>query len=552
MRKLLNRIDPGLRRLYAYFLDYKLTLAVATVFMVLAASTSSLTATLLGQLTDIGFYGKEDWVVYGAPLALIGVTVLYAVSSILSAYLMSKISQKVLKDIRMEMFDSMLHWPESEYLKHPTGTISAKFVNEASMALGGAAQSVIVLVRDVVQVAALMGVLFWYNWQLTLVTCLVGPVLAYVMRRVSKRVRRIVAENQEQVGNMVSKVQEAYESERLVKISQAYDAENANFDKINHRIRRLSLKTIQMQSIGTPTSQLLVMVAIAFVVAVALLEAQQGRLSFGDFITFLSAMLLIKAPIQHLAGLNATFAMVEAAAKSIFGVIDTEREKDTGTIELSDVKGDIVFENVTFQYPGTDKPVLKNFNLHIAPGEKYTLRGESGAGKTTLVNLIPRFWEVTEGRILLDGVDIRDIKLSSLRKHIAMVSQDVFLFNTSLSDNLAYGEGASKEKIEEVLKLTHLDELVAALPKGLNQKVGEGGRSLSGGQKQRVGIAQALLKKANIVIFDEATSALDAENDKSISLAIESLLKEQTLIYISHKAQSKDIAASKDVFIAQS
>ena len=172
MRKLLNRIAPSLWRLYAYFLDYKVTLVVATVFMVLSASTSSLTATLLGQLTDIGFYGKEAWVIYGAPLALIGVTLLYAISSILSAYLMAKISQRVLKGIRMEMFDSMLHWPEGEYLKHPTGTISAKFVNEASLALGGAAQSVIVLVRDVVQVIALLGVLFWYNWQLTLVTCL--------------------------------------------------------------------------------------------------------------------------------------------------------------------------------------------------------------------------------------------------------------------------------------------------------------------------------------------------------------------------------------------
>ena len=549
MRKLLNRIDPSLRRLYAYFLNYKVTLTVAMVFMVMSASTSSLTATLLGQLTDIGLYEKEAWVVYGAPLALIGVTLLYAISSVLSSYLMTRISQRVLKGIRMEMFDSMLHWPESEYLKHPTGTISAKFVSEASLALGGAAQSVIVLVRDVVQVIALMGVLFWYNWQLTLVTCLVAPVLAYVMRLVSKRVRRITSESQEQVGRMVSKVQEAYEAERVVKISQAYETENAHFDKINHRIRRLSLKTIQMQSIGTPTSQLLVMVAIAFVVAVALLEAQQGRLSFGDFITFLSAMLLIKAPIQHLAGLNATFAMVEAATKSIFTLIDTEREKDEGMIELNEVKGDIVFENVTFQYPGTDKPVIKNFNLHIAPGEKYTLRGESGAGKTTLVNLIPRFWEVTEGRILIDSVDIRDIKLSSLRSQIAMVSQDVFLFNRGLSDNLVYGLTASKEDVEEVLKLTHLDELVANLPNGLDQTVGEGGRSLSGGQKQRIGIAQALLKKVNIVIFDEATSALDAENNKDINEAIETLLKNKTLLYISHKIQSNENINAKEIFI---
>lgn len=550
MRKLLNRIAPSLWRLYAYFLDYKVTLVVATVFMVLSASTSSLTATLLGQLTDIGFYGKEAWVIYGAPLALIGVTLLYAISSILSAYLMAKISQRVLKGIRMEMFDSMLHWPEGEYLKHPTGTISAKFVNEASLALGGAAQSVIVLVRDVVQVIALLGVLFWYNWQLTLVTCLVAPILVFVLRKVSKRVRRIVAENQNQVGQMVSRVQEAHESERLVKISQAYETENSQFDKINHRIRRLSLKTIQMQSIGTPLTQLLVMVAIAFVVGVALLEAQQGRLTFGDFITFLSAMLLIKAPIQHLAGLNATFAMVEATAKSIFAVIDTECEKDTGTIELNNVKGDIVFENVTFQYPDTEKPVLQNFNLHISPGEKYTLRGESGAGKTTLVNLIPRFWDVTEGRILIDGIDIRDMTLSSLRKQIAMVSQEVFLFNRSIYANITYGaDNPTEEALTEALDVARLKDLIGTMLEGLKQGVGESGQALSGGQKQRVGIARALLQKSSIVIFDEATSALDAENEQTIQRAVEELIKGKTAISISHKEQLKSGFDAKEVVV---
>ena len=377
------------------------------------------------------------------------------------------------------------------------------------MALGGAAQSVIVLVRDVVQVIALMGVLFWHNWQLTLVTCAVAPMLIFILRKVSKRVRRIVAENQKQVGNMVSKVQEAYEAERLVKISQAYEIENTHFEKINHRIQRLSLKTIQMQSIGTPLTQLLVMLAIAFVVAVALLEAQQGLLSFGDFVTFLSAMLLIKAPIQHLAGLNATFAMVEAAAKSIFGVIDTQREKDTGTIELND-----------------------------APGEKYTLRGESGAGKTTLVNLIPRFWEVTEGRILLDGVDIRDIKLSSLRRQIAMVSQDVFLFNRSLQTNLLYGTRAKPEELAKALAVTRLDEVINALPQGLAQPVGEAGQLFSGGQRQRMGIARALLKKARIIIFDEATSALDADHEQALYQAMKELVKNKTAISISHKDMS--------------
>ena len=385
---------------------------------------------------------------------------------------------------------------------------------------------------------------------MTLVTCLVAPILVFVLRKVSKRVRRIVAENQNQVGQMVSRVQEAHESERLVKISQAYETENSQFDKINHRIRRLSLKTIQMQSIGTPLTQLLVMVAIAFVVGVALLEAQQGRLTFGDFITFLSAMLLIKAPIQHLAGLNATFAMVEAAAKSIFAVIDTECEKDTGTIELNNVKGDIVFENVTFQYPDTEKPVLQNFNLHISPGEKYTLRGESGAGKTTLVNLIPRFWDVTEGRILIDGIDIRDMTLSSLRKQIAMVSQEVFLFNRSIYANITYGaDNPTEEALTEALDAARLKDLIGTMLEGLKQGVGESGQALSGGQKQRVGIARALLQKSSIVIFDEATSALDAENEQTIQRAVEELIKGKTAISISHKEQLKSGFDAKEVVV---
>lgn len=529
-------LNPTLLRLYRYFFAYKWQLAIAMVFMVLAASTSSLTATLLGKLTDIGFYQKEPWVIYGGPLALIGVTLLFAISSIMSASMMASISQKVLKTIRLEMFDSMLHWPESEYLKHSTGSISAKFVNEASMALGGAAQSVIVFVRDVVQVIGLTAILFWHNWQLTFITLIVAPILVWILRKVANRVKRITAESQEKIGEMVSKVQEAYEFQRLVKISNSYDEENQRFHQINNRIRRLALKTIQMQSIGTPATQVTIMVAIAIVVAYALVEVQQGLLTFGQFITFLSAMLLIKGPIQHLAGLNGSFAMIETAAKSIFDLVDTTREKDEGTIELRRAKGEIRFENVSFAYPESNKLILKNINLTVKPGETLVIMGESGVGKSTIVNLIPRFWEITQGRILIDGIDIRDITLTSLRKNISLVSQETYLFKQTLKDNLTYGiQTIDDDGIRALVTHIGLDELVATSSQGLELKVGEGGNLLSGGQKQRLAIANSLLKKAPIILFDEATSALDSKMEHQISDYVETFCKDCSKITITHK-----------------
>lgn len=533
------KINPTLLRLYRYFFRYKWQLALAMVFMVMAASTSSLTATLLGKLTDIGFYQKEPWVIYGAPLALIGVTLLFAMSSIMSASLMASISQKVLKTIRLEMFDSMLHWPESEYLKHSTGSISAKFVNEASMALGGAAQSVIVLVRDVVQVIGLTAILFWHNWQLTIITLVVAPILVWILRKVANRVKRITAESQTKIGEMVSKVQEAYEFQRLVKISNAFDEENRRFHEINNRIRRLALKTIQMQSIGTPATQVTIMVAIAIVVAYALLEVQQGQLTFGQFITFLSAMLLIKAPIQHLAGLNGSFAMIETAAKSIFAVVDSPREKDDGTIALK-AKGEIKFENVSFTYPGSNKPVIENLNLTVKPGETLVIMGESGVGKSTIANLIPRFWEISKGRILIDGIDIRDISLESLRRNISLVSQETYLFNQTLKDNLTYGLNEIEDNdLEAVLSQVGLGELVDRSDQSLRLPVGEGGSLLSGGQKQRLSIAYSLLKKAPILLFDEATSALDAKMNHQIADVIDQYCSGCTRIVITHKGYHK-------------
>lgn len=538
--KWMEKVDPDLRRLYRYFLPHKWRLAVAVVFLMGSASMSSVTATLLGKMTDIGFYHQEGWNIYAAPLALIGVTLGFAICTVMSTVLMAKVSQAVLVKLRMQLFESILHWPDAEYQRNTTGRISSKFVNEATMALSGAEQSFIVLVRDSIQVVALLSVLFWYDWQLTLVTFVIIPGLALTLRTISRRIRKIVRESQETLGKMISRVQETYEAERLVKVSNTYDFEEKRFAEVNEHIFKLTLKNIKMTAVTTPVTQMLTMVAIACVVGMALYEAQKGLLTIGEFITFLSALLLMKAPIQHLSGLNGTFASISVAAKSIFDTIDAEREKDDGPdLLIQPGGGTVTFENVTVVYPGKDAPTLKSFSLEIKQGERVALVGQSGSGKTTLVNLIARFLEPSEGRILIDGQDISKVSHRSLRRQMAFVTQDVVLFDSTLKDNLTYGLGNVTEcDIQKALEVASLTELVQALPEGLETRVGEGGNMLSGGQKQRVSIARAFLKNAPILIMDEATSALDSKTEQQVVKAMNRLREGRTCITVAHRLGS--------------
>lgn len=538
--KWMEKVDPDLRRLYRYFLPHKWRLAVAVVFLMGSASMSSVTATLLGKMTDIGFYHQEGWNIYAAPLALIGVTLGFAICTVMSTVLMAKVSQAVLVKLRMQLFESILHWPDAEYQRNTTGRISSKFVNEATMALSGAAQSFIVLVRDSIQVVALLSVLFWYDWQLTLVTFVIIPGLALTLRTISRRIRKIVRESQETLGKMISRVQETYEAERLVKVSNTYDFEEKRFAEVNEHIFKLTLKNIKMTAVTTPVTQMLTMVAIACVVGMALYEAQKGLLTIGEFITFLSALLLMKAPIQHLSGLNGTFASISVAAKSIFDTIDAEREKDDGPdLLIQPGGGTVTFENVTVVYPGKDVPTLKSFSLEIKQGERVALVGQSGSGKTTLVNLIARFLEPSEGRILIDGQDISKVSHRSLRRQMAFVTQDVVLFDSTLRDNLTYGlDKVTERDIGKALEVASLTELVQELPEGLETRVGEGGNKLSGGQKQRLSIARAFLKNAPILIMDEATSALDSKTEQKVVEAMNRLREGRTCITVAHRLGS--------------
>ena len=535
--------DPALTRLFRYALPYKWQLVMASIWIVGAASMSSLTATLLGKLTDLGFYEKEPWVIAAAPATLIGVTLLYAVSTVMSTYLLTKISQSMLVTLRTELLARILHWPFANYQSHSTGLVCSKFVNEANIALGGAVSAAIILVRDSLQIIALFAVLFWQNWQLTLVALVVGPVGALIMRAISQRTKRIVKASQAAIAGILSRVQESYKAERLVKISDTYDFEMDRFRPINQKIRRTELKRQIMQGLGTPVTQVITMSGVAVVVAYALFEAQAGRLTIGEFITFLSAMMLLMPPLQHLAGLNATFASISVAAKSIFDTMDEAVEEDKGTVELKNVKGAIEFKDVHLTYPGTTREAIKGVTLSVRPGEHVALVGLSGSGKSSMVNLVPRFWSVTSGAVTVDGVNVEDCTLTSLRDHIAVVSQNVIFFDATIWENIAYGlTHVTDEAVQKAVESAALTDVIAALPQGLDTPVGEAGSLLSGGQKQRISIARALLKDAPILILDEATSALDSESENQIKEALETLMKGRTCLTVAHRLSTIDRA----------
>lgn len=301
-------------------------------------------------------------------------------------------------------------------------------------------------------------------------------------------------------------------------------------------MKRLALRATKIGAVGTPSTQLIGMAGVAVVLAVAMAEVQHGLMTMGDFVTFLTAMLLMMPPLRRISGLNATIVTMTVAAQSIFATLDEAEEADTGTTILANVKGNVVFEHVSMRYPGADHDAVTDFNLTVAPGETVALVGTSGSGKSTLVNLLPRFWNPTAGRILMDGVDTQTVTLASLRKQIAVVSQDVMLFDGTIRENLIYGTpDATEEAVEAAIEAAALKDFVASLPVGLNTPVGEAGNKLSGGQKQRISIARALLKNAPLLILDEATSALDAESEQAVKTALAHLMKGRTTFMVAHR-----------------
>ena len=542
---LTSRISPSMRRLVGYLPPYRWKIALAIFFMVAAGSASGLIATLLGKLTDLGFYEQDPWIIFAAPIGLIFISILHGGSMFMSNFLLGNVSQSVMATLRSQIYHKLIRWPTPTYQANNSGAIASKFVFEANVALSNATKSVIILVRDSFQVLSLTIVLLWHNWMLALVSLVIGPMVAYLLRYISNKMRTVMSTCQASFGTILGNVRETYDGHRLVKISNAYEFETNRFQKTNESLKNMMIEMTKVTSLGTPVTQFIFMVGVAIVLGFAMYQSHLGILTLGDFVTFLAALLLLMPPLKNLAGVNAGFVMMNLASESIFASIDEKEEDDTGTETLDICRGDLVFDHVSLRYPGTDRDAVHDVTLHAKPGDVIAFVGLSGAGKSSIVQMIPRFWNPTKGKILLDGHDITSLTLESLRRHIAVVTQDVILFDGTIRDNIVYGTPeATDAEITHAIEAAALTDFIASLPQGLDTPVGEAGGRLSGGQKQRISIARALLKNAPILILDEATSALDSESEAKIKDALARLMEGRTTFIVAHRLSTIENATT--------
>ena len=529
--------DPVFRRLASRVFAHKGTLALAILAMVIASGTEPLLPKLTGMLVDKGLVEREASAAIWLPLAFVGLFVVRGVAGFASSMLLNRISQAVLVDLRAQMFDKLLAWPQPTLESTPSGLVITKFVNEASNALNAAAEIMTTAIRDSLTVALLIGVLLYYNWQLTLVTLVVAPLIVLALRAFGKRMRRLSLESQAMLGELTRSVQEAHDGSRVIRIYGAQPQERERFAAINNKLRRFAMKMQVGWSGATPVTQFIAAIGMAVVFSMALWQARSQALSAGDFVTFLTAALMLLAPLRHLAALNGPVARMMAAGESVFAMIDSEAEAESGSRTLERAHGAVRFDGVTFRYPGAAAAAVESLTLDVRAGEMVALVGPSGAGKTTLINLLPRFIEPTEGRILLDGVPLRDVTRASLRAQMALVSQDVMLFDDSIAANIAFGatRGASDAQIRAAAEAAFLMPWIDSLPEGLGTRIGENAVKLSGGQRQRLSIARALLKDAPILLLDEATSALDSDSERYIQASLERLMKGRTTFVVAHR-----------------
>ena len=536
IQRLKSKLNPSLLKLIGYLKPHRGKLIMSVVFMVCAGASSSLIAALLGKMTDAGFYEQQEWIVIGAPVALILIAFLHGGSMFMSNYLLGKTSQSVLLKLRSQIFHKLLRWPAETYQRNSTGNVTSKFVFEANVALSNASKSCIILVRDSIQVVALTCMLVWNNWMLAAASLVIAPVIVMLLRWINKRMKKIMQSCQSSFATVLERVKEICEGHRLVKLSDAYALESNRFKDINDGVSKMMIDMTKVTSMGTPLTQLIFMSSVAVVLGFAMFQISQGMITMGDFVTFLAALLLLMPPLRNLSGVNSGFVMMAVAAESIFSILNDADETDNGTVELKECRGDFVFEHVSLRYPNADRDAVHDFNLKLKAGDCVALVGLSGSGKSTLVHMIPRFWNPTEGRILIDGVDTQSLTLESLRRHIAIVSQDVILFDDTIRNNIMYGTpDATEEQVWKAVEAAALTEFIKSLPQGLDTPVGEAGGQLSGGQKQRVSIARAFLRNTPILILDEATSALDSESEEKIKDALLTLMKGRTTFMVAHR-----------------
>jgi subfamily B ATP-binding cassette protein MsbA len=527
------------RRLWPYIKPLMWVVVGAIVAMAVSAGTDAAIPALLKPLLDKGFGAHaSDNAKWFVPVAVIGLALIRGVSQYASGYLLAYVSNKILLELRLKMFDRMIHTSVAFFQRETASTVINAIVFEVNQILNVLLSVMVTLVRDSLTVVFLLGYLFYLNWRLTLIVAVLLPGIGWLVGKINRRLRRLNREHQLLTNELSYIVEETVGGYKVVKVHNGEQYETDRFTAMSKRLRGYAMRMTVSGGLAQPLTQFLSSIALAVVITIAVVQSSSDQTTVGGFVAFVTSMLLIISPLKHLMDVNQPLQRGMTACELIFGLIDEPSEPEGGGKPLDRARGEVEFRDVSFTYGSNaahSRHTLDHVSFKVAPGEMVALAGPSGSGKTTLVNLLPRFFDPTGGEILVDGVALPEYSLHALRSQIAMVSQDVVLFNDTVANNVAYGQTADPDKVKAALRAANLWDTVEAMPNGIDTLVGDNGMMLSGGQRQRLAIARAIYKDAPILILDEATSALDSESERHVQAALETLMKGRTTLVIAHR-----------------
>jgi len=533
------------KRLLSYVFQHKAMYGIALMGFCLYAATAPLLAQLMAEIEKTYNAPTVDSRLY-LVLFIMGIFALRGLGSFLGDYFLARVGRAVVHQLRLSLFNHYLTLPNEFFDKNSKGHIISKITFDAEQVYGSITNAITSLVREGLTVVFLLGYMFYMNWKLTLIFFAAAPFIALVVSKASVYFKKYGKNVQGTMGRVTQVAGESINAYKEVKVFSGQQYERERFNKVSNANRIQTIKFARVKSISVPVMQLIVACAIAFLVYVALDPSVSGNMSFGDLMAFITAASTLAKPMRTLAAINSLIQQGVVAAKSIFDVIDHPNETDSGQKKLPSAQGRFEISNLNFNYPGTQDPVLRNINLNVAPGQNIALVGKSGSGKSTLISLLMRFYDYENGKISLDGHDIKEYQLDQLRRQIALVSQGVTLFNDTIYSNIAYGalSDKSQEEVHAAVKAAHAWEFIEQMPQGIDTIIGDDGVMLSGGQRQRLAIARAILKDAPILILDEATSALDTESERYIQQALETLMRNRTSFVVAHRLSTIEKADS--------